>query len=43
MINDDLDDKKNMLQVSLVFAVPLVAHGQIHIVALRYLQYGLWV
>ena len=23
MINDDLDDKKNMLQVSLVFAVQL--------------------
>lgn len=43
MINADSEDKKNILQLKLAFAGQLVAHGQIYIVILRYLRYGLWV
>ena len=43
MINADFEDKKNILQLKLVFAGQLVAHGQIYIVISRYLRYGLWI
>ena len=43
VINADSDNKKNVLQLKLVFVGQFVAHGQIYIVISRYLRYGLWI